>query len=117
MIVDALTLLRLKVNGSEPLYLLRQVNSGSIQLRFDLIEAGRVNLLAHLRALIVGLERILNFLALVDEIQNERVLFERVNPVQTRESLNSLNAGEPLIDVHGVQERLIEACLVLFRHQ
>ena len=38
-------------------------------------------------------------------------------PVQARERLHGLDAGEPLVDVHRVQQRLVEAGLVLLGHE
>ena len=59
-------------------------------------------------------EGFLDLLWFVDEIEDEGVILERMGAIQAREGLDGLNAGEPLIDIHGVQQRLIEAGLVLF---
>ena len=37
--------------------------------------------------------------------------------VQPRQGLHGLNAGEPLVDVHAAQQRLIEAGLELVGHE
>ena len=66
-----------------------------------------------MRLLVVGLERLQDLLRLVDEVEDEGVLLARVGAVEPREGLHGLDAREPLVHVHRVQQRLVEAGLVL----
>ena len=81
------------------------------------VHAGGVDFLAHLRAFVVGLEGLADLFAVVHEVENEGVFLERMNPVQARQRLHGLDAGEPLVHEHRVQQRLIEPGLVLLRHE
>ena len=55
--------------------------------------------------------------AVVHEVEDEGVLLERVDAVQPRERLHRLDAGETLVHVQRVQQRLVEARLVLLGDQ
>ena len=78
MIRGALPLLRLEVDRAEALDFLVEVDARGIQLALDLRTCGRVDFLAHLRAFVVGLERLADLLAVVDEVEDEGVFLERV---------------------------------------
>src|SRR6266568_3528147 len=84
VIRGALPLLRLEINAAESLHLFSQVNSRSIEFAFELIHARRIDLFAHLRAFIVGLERFADFLAIVYEVEHKSVFLERMDAVQAR---------------------------------
>ena len=117
MIHGALLRLRLEVDRAEALDLFGQVDPRRIQLALELVHARRVDLLAHLRAFVVGLEGLADLLAVVHEVEDEGVFLERVDAVQPRQGLHGLDAREPLVHVHRVQQRLVEAGLVLLRHE
>ena len=67
--------------------------------------------------LVVGRKGQVDLLGLVDEVQDEGVLLAGRRAVQPRERLHGLHAGEPLVHVHRVQQRLVEAGLVLLGDQ
>ena len=117
MIHGALLRLRLEVDRTEALDLFGQVDARGIELALELVHACRIDLLAHLRAFVVGLERFADLLAVVHEVEDEGVFLERVDAVQPRQRLHGLNARQPLVHVHRVQERLVEAGLVLLGHE
>ena len=81
------------------------------------VHARGIDLLAHLRAFVVGLEGLADLLAVVHEVEDEGVFLERVDAVQPRQRLHGLDARQPLVHVHRVQQRLVEAGLVLLRHE
>ena len=58
-----------------------------------------------------------DLLALVDEVQDEGVLLAGRRAVEARERLHGLHAGEALVDVHRVQQGLVEAGLVFLGDQ
>ena len=77
----------------------------------------RLGLLADGRLLVVGLERLQDLLGLVHEVEDEGVFLARMGAVEPRERLHGLDACQPLVHVHRVQKRLVEAGLVLLGHQ
>ena len=52
---------------------------------------------------------------MADRGGNECAIFARSAAVQTGEGLDGLHSIEPFVDIHGVEERLIEACLIFLR--
>ena len=50
---------------------------------------------------------------IVHEVEHEDVVLLRVRAVEPREGLDGLDAGERLVDVHRVQQRLVVAGLEL----
>jgi hypothetical protein len=78
--------------------------------RVDLVRIGRR---VDLADLVEGLERRRDILRLVLEVEHEGVVLAGAGAVEARQGLHRLDAREPLVDVHGVQERLVEAGLVL----
>lgn len=64
------------------------------------------------RGLVELLERRADVLAVVDEVEDERVVLVRMDAVQPRQCLHGANAAQLLVDVHRVQKRLVEAGLV-----
>jgi len=117
MICGALPLFWFEVNLAKPLNLFRQVDSGSVQLGFDLIHARWVYLFTHFSAFIIGLKRLADFFAIVNEIEHERVFLERVDPIETRERLHSLDTAQSFVDIHRVQKWLIETGLIFLRDE
>ena len=117
MIGGALALLGLEVDGAEPLDFLEQIHAGGVELSLDRVHPRRIDFGAHLRAFVVGCERRAYLAAVVDEVEDEGVLLAGVGAVEPGQRLHRLDAGQPLVDVHGVQQRLIEAGLVLLGDQ
>ena len=113
----ALAPLRLEIDGAKPLDLLTKIDSRRVEFSLDRVHAGGIDLLAHLRAFVIRLERLADFLAVVREIEDERVFLEGMDTVQPRQCLNRLDAGQALVDVHRVQKRLVESSLILLRDQ
>ena len=58
-------------------------------------------------------ERLLDVLGLVAEVEHERVGLLRLDPVEPGEGLHGVEAAEHLVDVHGVQQWLVEPSLEL----
>ena len=71
----------------------------------------RVGLLAQDRRAVVRLERLLDRVGVVHEVEHERIVLLRVRAVEPRQRLHGLDAGERLVDVHRVQQRLVVAGL------
>ena len=73
----------------------------------------RVGLVAEDRGAVVGLERLLDGLGVVHEVEHEGVVLLRVGAVQARQRLHRLDAGQRLVDIHRVQQRLVVTGLEL----
>ena len=81
-----------------------------LQAAAGLVDVG----IAMLRQLTTTLRPpVLDHLGLVHEVKDERVHLARVGTIEPREGLDGSHAIEPSVDVHGVQQRLIEAGLIL----
>ena len=81
----------------------------------EVVEDVRVGGLAD-DGLVVRPEALLHLLGGVGEVEDEGVVLTGVGVVEAGQRLDGLEALELLIDVHGVQERLVEARLVLLCH-
>jgi hypothetical protein len=79
----------------------------------ELVELLRISRLSDGGGLVVRLERLLDLLGVVDEVEDEGVFLAGSGAVETRERLHRLDTRQALVDVHRVQQRLIEAGLVL----
>ena len=66
-----------------------------------------------MRGAVVGLERLLDDVGVVREVEHHDVVLLRVRAVEPRERLHGLDAGQRLVDVHRVQQRLVVAGLEL----
>ena len=73
MIGNALTLLWLEIDFAKPLNFFAEINSSRIQFRFQFVKSFRFNFLAHFRALVKLLERLLDFLPVVDVVRKTNV--------------------------------------------
>jgi hypothetical protein len=62
---------------------------------------------------VVGLERGPDLLGVVAEVEDERAVLVRVDPVEPGQRLHGIQAREQLVDVHGVELGLVEPRLVL----
>ena len=78
-------------------------SKGDIQRGLEVVEFIRVSLFTQDRGAIIGCKRITDGIAVIHEIEHKDIFFERMCAVQPRESLHSLNPGQPLIHVHRVQ--------------
>ncbi len=79
----------------------------TIQVGLEVVKLVRIRLFAQDRRPIVRLEGLPDRLGVVLEIEHERVVLLRVGAVQPRERLDGLDAGERLVHVHGVEQRLV----------
>ena len=82
MVGNALPLFRSKIDFAEPQDFFGKVDSRSIQLRFQFIQPRGLNFFAHFSAFVILFEGLLDFLPVIDEIQNERVFLERMNAIE-----------------------------------
>src|SRR5664279_6082262 len=72
-------------------------------------------LLSISRNFVERLERLPYLLRLIHEVQDEGVLLASMNPIQARQRLHRLNVSQALVHIHRVEQRLVEAGLVLVR--
>ena len=93
------------------------VNLRRIEFVLQFFQLRRVRALLQTRRVVVGLEGFVDGLGIVDEIQDERVFLPRNLPVKPRQGLHRLHSVEPLVHIHGAQQRLVEAGLVFVRHE
>ena len=117
MIGRPLTLGRLVEHLRERLDLAPVVHLRLIELVLQRLELRRVGGLRQLRLVVVGLECPEDVLGVVYEVEHEGRVFPRDHAVQARKRLYRLHAVESLVDVHRVQQRLVEPGLVLVGDQ
>ena len=86
---------------------------GGVELGAQVEDEVRVGRRREFRRRVVGLERRQHFLGVVHEIEHVGRVLAGMRAVQAGERLHGLDAGEPLVDVHAAQQRLIEAGLEL----
>jgi len=117
MVAGALAALRCEEHTCKFGHFGLEVDARGIELGLDLIELVGIDLLPHHGAFVVLAESLLDFARLIDEIEHESVVLERMGAVQARQRLYGLNPSEALVHIHGVQQRLIEAGLVFLSYQ
>ena len=66
---------------------------------------------------VVGLERRQHLVGVVHEVQHVGRVLAGMGAVEPRQRLHGLDAGQPLVDVHAAQQRLVEAGLELVGDQ
>src|ERR1700724_1737555 len=113
LIANGLPLLRGVENAAETLDLLGREDLGRLQLVLKLVEAVRVRRLGYNWLLVVGLEGALDLICLIHEVEDKGVFLSGGHAVQAGKGLYGLHPRKPFIDVHRVEEWLIEACLKL----
>ncbi len=79
------------------------------------VEQVRVRAFGEQCRLVVRFEGLLDGLGLVGEIQNRCALLLGVGSVEPRQSLDGVDPAKLLVDVHGVEQGLVEAGLELVR--
>ena len=85
-----------------------------VQFRLERVKLVRVRLLAEDGGAVIVGKRLLDGLGVVLEIEDENIVLLRVRPVQAGERLHRFDAGEHLVHIHRVQQRLVVAGLELF---
>ena len=79
----------------------------------EVVQLVGVGLAAEDRRAVVVREREFDAVAVVQEVEDERIVLLGVRAIEARERLHGLDAGQRLVDVHGVQQRLVVAGLEL----
>ncbi len=97
---------------AELLHLVLVVDLLGVELRLQLIELLCLRLFPDGGLLVVRLKGIEDLFRLVHEVEDKGILLAGMGPVEPREGLYRLDAGEPLVHVHRVEERLVESRLV-----
>jgi probable phosphoglycerate mutase len=77
------------------------------------VAAAWTALLAHGGALVELPEGLLDLLTLVHEVEDEGILLEGMDAVEAREGLDGRKRDQGLVDVHRVEQRLVEPGLEL----
>ncbi|OPZ47268.1 MAG: hypothetical protein BWY92_01828 [Firmicutes bacterium ADurb.BinA052] len=108
---------RLVEDAGERLDLALVIDLRLVQLVLELLQLVRIGHPLEAGGVVVGLEGAINVLRLVDEVQDEGRLLAGDLAVEARERLHRLHAVEALVHVHGAEQRLVEAGLVLVRHE
>ena len=83
------------------------------QPSLDLVQQVGVGLFGEEGGFVVRLEGLLDLIGLVCEVEDHRAVLGGVGAVQARQRLDRVHAAELLVDVHGVEQRLVEARLEL----
>ena len=79
----------------------------------EVMQFVRIGLIAQNRCAIVIGKGLRDGFRVVHEVKHEHVVFLRVCPVEPRERLHSLDAGERLVHIHGMEQWLIVTRLEL----
>ena len=95
--------------------LLRPVHVGGVQIRLEVVQFVGVRLVGKDRRAVVVSEGLGDRVGVVQEVEHEHVVLLGVRPVEPRQGLDRLDPGERLVDVHGVEQRLVVAGLELVR--
>ena len=101
-------------DAGEVLHVVRAVDAEGFELVADVVEEVRLGGLREDGLFVVVLERREDVVGLVGEVEDHGFLLLGVGAVEAREGLDGMDAGELLVDVHGVEKRLVEAGLELF---
>ena len=78
----------------------------------ELVDGGGVRWTFEQGSLVVILEGRLNGFGIVGEIENKGLLFPWRDTVETGQGLNGIHATQSFVDVHGVEQGLVEAGLI-----
>ena len=89
------------------------VDLAAVERGLEVVQLVGVGLVGEDGGAVVGLEGVADGIAVVAEVEHEDVALLGVGAVEAGEGLHGLDAGEHLVDVHGVQERLVVAGLEL----
>ena len=90
---------------------------GGVELGPQVVDEVRVGDVRQLGRLVVGLERRQHLGRVVHEVEHVGRVLAGMGAVQARQRLHGLDAGQPLVDVHAAEQRLVEAGLELVGHQ
>ena len=93
----------------------RRVDGVFLEPRLRLVEEVGIGRLRQQGRLEVGVEGGLDAVGLVGEVEDHGAPLLRMRPVEPREGLNRVDPAELLVDVHRVEERLVEPGLKLVR--
>ena len=97
---------------------LRPEDLGVEDLHPQVVEEVGIGLVGEMRLLVIREEGTADRFSVVDEVEHEGArLVGREDAVQPRKGLHRLHVVEPLVDVHGVKQRLVEPGLVLLGDQ
>ena len=107
-----------KVAQGQILYLLLGIDLSSVQVGLQVVQLVGVGLIGQDRRPVEVRERFADGVSVVQKVQHEHIVLLGVRPVEPRQGLHRLDAGQRLVHVHGVQQRLVVAGLELVRaHQ
>ena len=107
-----------KVAPRQILYLLLGIDLSSVQVGLQVVQLVGVGLIGQDRRPVEVRERCADGVGVVQKVQHEHIVLLRVRPVEARQGLHRLDAGQRLVHVHGVQQRLVVTGLELVRaHQ
>src|SRR5882672_4969814 len=96
----ALCALWIEESSRELFDFLREVHMLGIELCFELVDDVGISDAFKLRGAIVRLERLKNLFGIVYEVEDERVLFSRIDAIETGERLYRQDSRQTLVDVH-----------------
>ena len=106
----------MQVQPHQIFHLLPVVYLIAVQAGFQVVQLVRVGLLAEDGGAVVVLERVLNRVHVILEVEHERIVLLGMGSVQPGEGLYGLDSRERLVHVHRVQQRLVVAGLELVGH-
>jgi hypothetical protein len=104
---------RVELDGDQSIHLELVVVALAIELLTEVVNEVWVGLGLDVCCLEVLPERRQDFLGAVHEVEDVGRVLAGVRTVEARQRLHGLDAGEPAIDIHAAQQRLIEPGLEL----
>ncbi len=105
-----------EIHPGERLHIRLGVHREAKQPGLMLVEKIRVGAFGEQGGFVVGLERRLDLVGFVREVEHHGALLLRVSPVEPGEGLHRIHPAQLLVHVHGVEERLVEPGLELVGH-
>ena len=91
----------------EVIDLLLGIHLDGIQIRLQVVQFVGICLVGQDSRPIEVRERVVDGVDVVQEIQHEDIVLLGVCPVEPRQGLHRLDAGERLVHIHGVQQRFV----------
>ena len=87
-----------------------------VNVRLDRIHSRLIHRSVKNRLGIVVLERLLNHIRVIPEVNHQRIILTRAATVKATQRLNALDTAQNFVHIHCVKQLLVEPGLELFRH-
>src|SRR5450756_2067101 len=111
--IQLFTVRPVQVVGDQLFHLLGSVDLESIECRLQIVQLVGVGFVAQDGRSVVVFKGHADGVGVVGKVEDKRVPLARVGPVEPRQGLDRLDAGQHLVHIHCVQERFVVSGLEL----